>query len=211
MKDIVILGTGGHAKDILWLLEDNNEDQKQWNILGFVDRNFQKGTSVAGYPILGDDQWLLNYKHPICAVCGIGNPALRRKLVSQYQTSRVVFPSLVSRKAHVSPRAAIGIGCIVFSSAVVTIDVVLENFVYVYFCCSIGHDARLCSFSGVNPCASVSGNVLVEQDCEIGTGAHIVQGIHIGPATTVGAGCVVIRDIPGHCTVVGNPGRILVR
>ena len=42
MKDIVILSTGGHAKDILWLLEDNNKEHKEWNILGFIDKNQDK-------------------------------------------------------------------------------------------------------------------------------------------------------------------------
>ncbi|MCI9648352.1 acetyltransferase [Oscillibacter sp.] len=211
MKDIVILGTGGHARDILWLLEDNNEERREWNILGFIDKAPEGKKTVEGYPILGDDGWLLDYKHPVHAVCGIGNSVLRRRIVSRYRTSGVTFPSLVSRKAHVSPRASMGEGCIVFSSAVVTIGVRLENFVYVYFECSIGHDAHLQDFVGVNPSASVSGNVLIEPECEVGTGAHIIQGIHIGPQTVIGAGSVIIRDVPGHCTVVGNPGRILKR
>jgi hypothetical protein len=35
------------------------------------------------------------------------------------------------------------------------------------------------------------------------------QGITIGNNVTIGAGTVVIKDIPDNATVVGNPQRIL--
>ena len=43
----------------------------------------------------------------------------------------------------------------------------------------------------------------------VGTGTNIIQGLHIGKNSIVGAGSVVIRDIQDNCTVVGNPGRII--
>ena len=58
-KDVVILGSGGFAKDLLWVLEDNIADGEKWNFLGFVDRSVT-GASVDGYPVLGDDNWLLS-------------------------------------------------------------------------------------------------------------------------------------------------------
>lgn len=63
----------------------------------------------------------------------------------------------------------------------------------------------------VNPGANISGNVQIGSGCEIGTGACIIQGKQLGPNTVVGAGSVIIRDVPGYCTIVGNPGRILER
>ena len=43
----------------------------------------------------------------------------------------------------------------------------------------------------------------------IGAGAKVLGPIHIGDQSLVGAGSIVLKDVPGGCTVVGNPGRIV--
>ena len=43
----------------------------------------------------------------------------------------------------------------------------------------------------------------------IGAGAKVLGNIEIGSYSTVGAGSVVIDNVPEHCTVVGIPGRII--
>ena len=45
----------------------------------------------------------------------------------------------------------------------------------------------------------------------IGAGAKVLGPITIGDYTKIGAGAIVLRDVPGNCTVVGNPGRIVRR
>lgn len=51
----------------------------------------------------------------------------------------------------------------------------------------------------------------IEDDVAIGSGATIMCGIRIGKGAVVGAGAVVIRDVPAGATVVGNPARVLER
>ncbi|AFY91322.1 serine O-acetyltransferase [Chamaesiphon minutus PCC 6605] len=43
----------------------------------------------------------------------------------------------------------------------------------------------------------------------VGAGAKILGNIQIGDRTNIGAGSVVLRDIPSDCTVVGIPGRVI--
>jgi acetyltransferase-like isoleucine patch superfamily enzyme len=43
----------------------------------------------------------------------------------------------------------------------------------------------------------------------IGISAIIIQGIKIGKNVTIGAGSVVIKDIPDNAVVVGNPGKVI--
>lgn len=45
----------------------------------------------------------------------------------------------------------------------------------------------------------------------VGTGAKILGNIQIGNSVRIGAGSVVLRDVPSDCTVVGVPGRIIYR
>jgi len=48
---------------------------------------------------------------------------------------------------------------------------------------------------------------LVQRGASIGANATIVCGVTVGEQAFVGAGSVVIRDVPAHALVVGNPAR----
>lgn len=43
----------------------------------------------------------------------------------------------------------------------------------------------------------------------IGAGAKVLGPFTVGDYSKVGAGAIVLKEVPPHCTVVGNPGRIV--
>lgn len=45
----------------------------------------------------------------------------------------------------------------------------------------------------------------------VGAGAKVLGNLQIGSNVRIGAGSVVLRDVPSDCTVVGIPGRIIYR
>ena len=45
----------------------------------------------------------------------------------------------------------------------------------------------------------------------IGAGAKIIGAFTIGAGSRIGAGSVVVREVPENCVVVGVPGRITFR
>jgi serine O-acetyltransferase len=45
----------------------------------------------------------------------------------------------------------------------------------------------------------------------VGAGAKVLGNIEVGDGVRIGAGSVVLRDVPADCTVVGIPGRIIYR
>lgn len=51
--------------------------------------------------------------------------------------------------------------------------------------------------------------ILIGSDCWIGAGTTILCGVSIGNGSVVGAGSLIIRDIPENAVVVGSPGRIV--
>jgi len=52
---------------------------------------------------------------------------------------------------------------------------------------------------------SIGNNVVIS------TGAKVLGPIHIGDNSKIGAGAVVLKEVPPNCTVVGIPGRIVKR
>ncbi len=50
---------------------------------------------------------------------------------------------------------------------------------------------------------------LVRKSASIGANATILCGLNIGKYALIGAGAVILEDIPDFALVVGNPGRII--
>ena len=51
--------------------------------------------------------------------------------------------------------------------------------------------------------------IQVEDDCWIGAGSKILDGVHIGPGCVVAAGSVVSRSVPACSVVAGVPAKIV--
>jgi serine O-acetyltransferase len=49
----------------------------------------------------------------------------------------------------------------------------------------------------------------IEDDVMISAGAKVLGPVVIGKGSKIGAGSVVLKDVPPHCTVVGVPGRVV--
>jgi serine O-acetyltransferase len=51
----------------------------------------------------------------------------------------------------------------------------------------------------------------LERDVVVGTGASVMGAITVGEGTRIGAGSVVVRDVPANSVVVGVPGKVISR
>jgi serine O-acetyltransferase len=73
----------------------------------------------------------------------------------------------------------------------------------------IGHDVTL--YQGVTlggtGFATGKRHPTVQDNVTIGSGAKLLGPITVGHGSKIGAGSVVIHDVPPNSTVVGNPGR----
>jgi acetyltransferase-like isoleucine patch superfamily enzyme len=74
---------------------------------------------------------------------------------------------------------------------------------------TVDHDCVLADAVHVCPGAHIAGNVEIGARTWFGIGAVARQGIRIGANAMIGAGSVVIHDLPDDVTVAGNPARIL--
>ena len=92
----------------------------------------------------------------------------------------------------------------------------VEGFAYIPTGVTIGKEVfigpHVCFTNDLHPRAvgdwSISETV-VEDGASIGANATIVCGVRIGKGAMVGAGSVVVKDVPPGATVVGNPARVI--
>ncbi len=123
---------------------------------------------------------------------------------------------------HVSPASRIGERCnigqnvFIDNKVVVGNGVKIQNNVSLYNGVVVEDDVFLgpsMVFTNViNPRSFVERKsefkpTIVRRGATIGANATIVCGVDIGAFALVGAGSVVIRDVPAHAMVVGNPAR----
>lgn len=211
-KRLVILGAGGFAREVLDVVDAINQAAPDsWQVEGFVsERQSDWGQILHGTPVVGGLEWFTKAR---CAqvevVCGIGNPAVRKRLIGRCHDLGVRSATLVHPRATLTRWVTLGAGTIVTAGVVLTNDIQVGAHVHLNLNVTVGHDAVLGDFCTVAPGVNVSGNVTVGEGCDLGTGAAIIQKLTIGAWSVVGAGAVVNKDLPANCTAVGVPAKVI--
>jgi sugar O-acyltransferase (sialic acid O-acetyltransferase NeuD family) len=208
MKDIVIFGTGGFAREVHQVIEDINQEKNMWNFLGWLDGNAElHGQQVHGLPVLGELDWL-DDRPDVAVVVAVGNTAVKRRLVRRAEAvGHRRFATLVHPLAWLGNRVAVGDGTVICAGTLVTTDIQIGNHVILNLDCTVGHDAIIDDFVTVAPSVNISGSVHIEEGVDMGTGSVVIQGRRIGHWSIIGAGAVVVRDIPANVTAVGAPAK----
>ena len=80
----------------------------------------------------------------------------------------------------------------------------------------VAHDCVIGDFVTFAPGVKCNGNVIIDSNVYVGTGAIILPGkkdkpIKIGKNSKIAAGSVVTKSIPENVTVFGNPAQILTK
>ena len=206
---LVIFGAGGLGREVLLLVQQLNEKQPTWQVHGFYDDRAPDTPTVAGLPYLGTSADLNATSQPLAVAVAVGSSAGRAAVVARLTSAQLSFPSLVHPGVALHPRqrVALGAGCIIQQSCVLTCDIALGRFVLLNLGCTVGHDAELDDFCSLMPHANVSGAARLGPGVYLGTNATVIQGVQVGENTIVGAGAVVVRDLPANVTAVGVPAK----
>ena len=204
IKNIVIVGKGGFAKEVKWLIDRINQNTKEWNFLGFIDQRADAEN------VVGDDDFVANMHEELSVVLAIGNSKLRNSIYKKYKENKHLnFPNLIDPSVKMSESIYLGEGNIICANNVLTVDIVLGSFNIINLNCTVGHDVNIGSFNTINPNVSISGNITLKNYIEVGTGTKIIQGKTVGDGVIIGAGSVVIHDISAENTVVGVPAKVI--
>ena len=207
MKDLYIIGAGGFGREVAWIVERINSIKPTWNLKGFIDDNETLWGSKEGeYHVFGGCEYL-SALEDVYAVCAVGSSNVRKKIIEKLKDTSVKFATLVDPSVLYSNSVKIGEGAIVCAGTIITVNVNIGDYVIVNLDCTIGHDAVIDDFVTIYPSVNVSGNVLIGECSELGTGTQIIQGKKVISNTIIGAGAIVVKDCIESGTYVGSPAK----
>lgn len=199
-NNILLYGASGHSKVILDILKLQKK-----NVLGIFDNNpvSKKLNSVT---IFHSDEFntIRNPKDKV--IIAIGDNGLRKKKVEELKEQ---YEVAIHPTAIISSNTIIEEGTVIMASAVINTGAKIGKHVIINSGALIEHDCIIEDFAHVSPKAVLAGNVRVGEGAQVGINSSVRQGIKIGKWAIVGAGAVIVKDVPDYAVVVGNPGKII--
>jgi len=218
MKQIAIYGAGGLGKETLILIQQINLLEKrinpleqEWKIIGFFDDNIARDSHIHNIPVLGGMNDLNRWEEKIYIVLAIGDPSIKKNLTEKISNPLVHFPVLIHPSVQLFDfqNIKIGAGSVICSGNILTTDIIIGNHVLLNLNCTIGHDVKIGDFCSFMPACNISGNITSEEGVYIGTGAKLINTITLGRFSTIGAGAVVLKNVPDGAKWVGVPAKDL--
>ena len=206
----VIIGAGTYGEVYLVYLQDAGIE-----VVGFLDDNKDLyGKQMLGCPVLGGTNMLpvLREKCEVEAIyCPIGNNKLRVEFLSQARSLGYETPNFIHKLAFVSPNVRMGNnGVYVLPNTLIMPHVVLDDYVMVSVGANIAHHSHLSLGVFVSTGVNLGASLVAEKYAYIGMGSTVMTGVKVlGENCLIGAGAVVIKDVPANAIVAGVAAKVL--
>ena len=208
MKKLLIVGAGGFGREMYAWAAQHPDCGQVWTLAGFLDDNVEAlqpfGSFAPVLPAAGHQPASENVY-----LCGLGLPLVKEKVIGPLLKARAEFITFVHPTALVGARVSLGQGVVLCPGAILSADITVGDFAMVNLNSTIGHDASLGAWTTLSAQCDITGHVKVADRVFMGSRATIIPGKTVGSRAILGAGAVVISDVPANVTVVGNPARIL--
>lgn len=201
MQDVVIVGCGGHGRELLDTIRACNQLEPTWSVLGFVDDAPQHPDRVErlDMTVLGPIEWLT--EHPGPYALGVGTSTARfglSLLLSEFGASPI---SVIHPRASIGCDCTLGDGVVIYERSTVTTNVIIGEDTHLNVGCTVQHDSVIGAFVQFSPGVFGNGDCVIGDEVFLGTGVIVTRGCSIGSGVRVGAGAVVLDDVAPGATV----------
>lgn len=208
-KALYIYGAGGWSKKVINATEVMNE----YEIKGIIDDSPSlKGMLIMGYSVLGGKEYLEHInKQNTYFIVAIGNNKIRRQLAENLLSRDFELATIIHTTAIIASNSTIGKGTVVQAAANIDPAVVIGKYCIINTGSFVGHDSAIGDAVHLSPGAHVGAYLRVGDRSWMGMNSLVISNKNIGEDCIIGAGSIVIDDIPSNSKVVGNPARKYLR
>lgn len=195
MKDIIIVGAGGIGREVAWIIEEINELNKEWNILGFIDDNEEVwGKNFNDYKVLGGIDYLNSLEEKPHVVVAMANPKVKKKIIENLN-SNFKFSTIIHPTVKVGRFVEIGQGTIIYPGTIITVNSKIGENVLISGNCSIGHDTTIEDYSSILWGSNFSGYNNIGKNCTIGVGVILKSNCKVCNNSTIEAGSIIDKNV----------------
>ena len=207
-QQLVIWGASGHALVVADIVRVVGE----YEIVGFIDdiNPNSRYSKFCGATILGGREQLkiLKEKGVENIILGFGNCEARLEISSLVAKEGFSLATAIHPRAVIANDVKIGNGVVIVAGAVVNPGVIVGDNVIVNTCASVDHGCKVGDGVSICPGVHIGGNVEIGKGVWVGIGTTVKDRVKIGDHTIIGAGSVVVKDIPSNVVAYGVPASV---
>ena len=203
---IAIIGAGGHGRVALECLE---LAMRSLGDVAFFDDRWEGIGSIEDVPVLGPIASLSQDVQFEDVFVAIGSNVVRQRIFNELALAGKKILTIVHPHTMISPRARLRQGTIAIAGTVVNRDAKVGRGVILNTLCSVGHDCLLKDFVQIAPGVNLGGAAIIGEGVFLGIGTKVVPEAQIGAWSIVGAGSVVLDDLPSGSYCHGVPARVI--
>lgn len=212
MKNLIIFGSGCHAKVVFW----EAMKLKKYNIFGFVDDKVKEKKIIINYnkknylnlgPSYKVLTSLIKKKKNLFGIIGIGSNIIRKKIDEEVNllVKNFKWEKIVSKSAEIDFDVFIDKGSFVNSGVIIKNGTTIKKHCLINTSASIDHDNVFDSFSSCGPGVITGGNVRVGSLSHLGIGSVIKEKIEIENKVLIGGCSFVNKNCKKGNTYFGVP------
>ena len=209
MKQIIIIGARGFGRECYDLFKNKRGYRWRFKIKGFLDDKADALDGMAGYPpILGPVETYQVQKNDLF-FCALGDPVQRKKYTEIILKKGGEFISCISDYALINATAKLGKGVFVGAYAIISANVIVDDFSVIHPFCNFGHDVKIGKYGEIESYTALGGYSEIGEYVTIHPHSTVLPRIRLGDYSTVGSGSVVLKDVKERTTVFGVPAKLL--
>lgn len=207
MKHLIIIGTGGFAREVYWYAQNSIGYANEWDIKGFLDGNIrlpENQYALLDAPVLGNvHQYEFEADDVFC--CAIANVHVKKTLTKEVEKKGGQFVNIIHKTAYISPRAILGTGIILCPFVGISCDTKVGNYVMFNSYSGMGHDASVGDYTSIMGRVDITGGVEVGESTFWGSGSRALPHSKIEDFAIIGAASVILKKVKKNQKVFGVP------
>lgn len=208
---VIILGTGAQARVVPDIITVTGNTR----LLGFVklkkEINHLRG-DAAHYPVYEESAFpdLITTEYGDYNIfIGTAHFRERIRLINLIKERNLPLATIIHPTAVIAKSAHIGKGTLIMAGSIIGPGASIGDHVIINSAVTIDHDCVIQPNVIIGPGTHLAGVVIVGSDTFIGIGSCCNHGITVGRNCVIGAGSVIIKNIPDDVIAAGVPAEIL--